>query len=85
MFFKEIDQCRDKQFCIVNGFIFIWRIRFLFNFNIRVCFKEIFVVKSSVANDAETVGNNAEFVGVYYGKNGSSAIIRFYLFILLEI
>ena len=45
----------------MDRFIFIRGIRFLFDRYLRVCGEEIFIVKRNMADDAETVCNNAEF------------------------
>ena len=45
-------------------FVFIWRIRFLFNNDIRMSLKEVFVIKSNVTDDAKTICNDAKFIGV---------------------
>lgn len=50
--------------CIMDRFIFIGRIRLLLNNDFRMLIKEIFVIEVDMADNAQTVCDNAEFIGI---------------------
>lgn len=54
----------DMSFGIGKAFIPIRGIGFLFNNDVRVRFKERFVVKSNVPDDAKPICDDAEFKGI---------------------
>ncbi len=60
---KVLESMTQKP-CIMNGFVFIRRIGFLFNGNFRTLFKESLVVKLNVLDDAESICNNPYLIGV---------------------
>ncbi len=64
MFLKKILQYRDQGFGISKAFVLIRGIRFLFHYDIRMCFQEILVIKSDIPYNAKPIGDNTEFKGV---------------------
>ena len=48
----------------MNTFIFIWRIRFLFHNDLRMIGHKVFVIKSYMSDNSETIGNNAKLVDI---------------------
>ena len=46
----------------MDAFIFIWRIRFLLYKNLRMGSQKIFVVKRNVANNSQTICDDAKDV-----------------------
>lgn len=48
----------------MDRFIFIGRIRLLLNNDFRMFNKEIFVIEVDMADNAQTVCDNAEFIGI---------------------
>lgn len=64
MFLKEILSYRNQCFGIGKAFIRIRRIRFLFDHDVRMCLEEVFIKKADVPDNAETVCEDAELIGI---------------------
>ncbi len=64
MFTKEIFPCWKQKFGIVNTFIFVRGIGFLFNNHIRMRRHKVFVIKRDMTDDTKTISNNAQFEGI---------------------
>ena len=64
VFVEEINECWNKQSCIVNRFIFLRRIGFLFHNDFGVGLKKVFVVKADIFDDTKSVCYNAEFISI---------------------
>ena len=61
---EKIFQGGDEQPCIMDGFIFIRGSGFLFEDNLRMAFEEIPVIELDMPHNAESIGDNAELIGI---------------------
>lgn len=48
----------------MNRFILIWGIGFLFKDDFRMQIKEILIIEADMPYNAQTVGDDAEFIGI---------------------
>ena len=62
--FFEIFKSRNQCFWIGKWFVLIRRFRFLFNNDVGMRIKIIFVVKINRADNTKSIGHNAKFVGI---------------------
>ena len=61
---KKVLQSGDKQPGIMDGLILIGRIRFLPEDDLRMFIKEILVIELDMPDNAESIGDNAKFIGI---------------------
>lgn len=61
---KQLLQSGNKQPCIMDRFIFIRGIGFLLNDDFRMLVKESLIIEVDVSDNAQAIGNNAEFIGI---------------------
>lgn len=64
MLLKKIFQDRDQSFGVSKCFVFIWGVRFLFHYDIRVRRKKILIIKRDIADDPRTIGYQVKFKGI---------------------
>src|SRR5699024_3432394 len=61
---KEVFECRDQKFGIMNTLILIRGVRFLFYNNIRMGRQEVVVVERDMADNDQPIGDNAKLEDV---------------------
>lgn len=57
---EQINQGRDQEPCIMNGFVLIRGIRFLFNFDFGMLLEVVLVIEGNVPDDTESVCNESD-------------------------
>ena len=61
---KKILQGRNQQPCVMDRFILVRGIGFLFNDDFGMPVKESLIIEVDVPDNAQTIGNNAKFIGI---------------------
>ena len=48
----------------MNGFILIWRVRFLFENDFGIFIKKVPIIKTDMADNPQTIGDDAKVIGI---------------------